>query len=69
MKISWKDLKDCMSFTPEELVGKHINDFKHSVHVGWYYKKGANWAYGLSAIIYKNKIIFVVQVNGFITKG
>ena len=67
MKATFKEIKEIIKNTPEELKGKQISELGFPVkYMGYFQRSDANWSYCVQVLLYKNNIIEVVTVFGLI---
>lgn len=67
MKATFKEIKEIIKCTPEELKGKQISELGIPARrMGYFMHSDANWSYCVQALLYKNNIIEVVTVFGMI---
>lgn len=64
-KYTYKEIKDIIKWTPEELKNKSTLDFEELLDLGYFRPSSANWAYQVKATIYKGQIVPLVFVFGW----
>lgn len=64
-KYTYKEIKDIIKWTPEELKNKSTLDFETLLDLGYFHPSNANWAYQVRATIYKGQIVPLVFVFGW----
>lgn len=63
MKVTRKKIKEIISYTPDELRGKQVSDFRH-LFVGHYTPTNSNWSYQISVVEHRGEMFKVVSVFG-----
>ena len=62
--FSYKEIKEIISYTPEELKGVQISTLPGNIQltVGYFSHIGTNWSYVVHSLFYKNQLINVATV-------
>lgn len=65
-KYTYKEIKNIIEATPENLRGLQINSLEKSYYVGYFTKSTANWSYQVYIVESCGRLLPVVVVFGSI---